>query len=84
MHWIISLLIGGLVGWVASLVMKTDAQMGWIANVVIGVAGSVLGYWLAGVLGIVATNALLRFAIAVVGAVLLIFLLNRLGLYPKP
>ena len=37
MSWIVSLIIGGVVGWLASIVMKTDAQMGWIANVVVGV-----------------------------------------------
>ena len=83
MHWIISLVIGGIVGWVASILMKTNAQMGWIANVVVGVVGSLLGYWLAGLIGIVATNAVLRFVIAVVGAALLIFILSLLGIYPK-
>ncbi len=84
MHWIITLVIGGIVGWLASLIMKTDAQMGWIANVVIGVVGSLLGYWVAGLLGVVAVGSLLRFAIAVAGAALLIFILSMLGVYPKP
>ena len=53
MDWIISLIIGGIIGWVASMLMKTNAQMGVIANVLIGIVGSVLGYWLAGLLGIV-------------------------------
>ena len=83
MHWIISLVIGGIVGWLASIIMKTDAQMGWIANVVVGVAGSLLGYWLAGLVGVVATNVALRFVIAVLGAALLIYILSLLGLYPK-
>ena len=60
MDWIISLIIGGVVGWLASIVMKTNAQMGIIANVLIGVLGSSLGYWIAGMLGIVATGGLLR------------------------
>ncbi len=79
MDWIISLIIGGVVGWLASIVMKTNAQMGIIANVLIGVLGSSLGYWIAGMLGIVATGGLLRFAIAVAGASLLIFILGKLG-----
>ena len=37
MDLIISLIIGGIVGWLASILMKTNAQMGWIANVLIGV-----------------------------------------------
>lgn len=80
MSLIISLIIGGVVGWVASLFMKTNAQMGLIANVVVGVLGSMLGYWLAGLLGIAPTG-ILRFVVAVAGAVLLIFILRKLGLF---
>ena len=58
--------------------MKTNAQMGWIANVLVGVGGSVLGYWIAGLLGIAPTG-ILRFVIAVAGAALLIFILSKLG-----
>ena len=47
MSWIITLIIGGVVGWLASIVMKTNAQMGWIANVLVGVVGSLLGFWIA-------------------------------------
>lgn len=70
-------------GWLASIVMKTNAQMGIIANVLIGVLGSSLGYWIAGMLGIVATGGLLRFAIAVAGASLLIFILGKLGVFRR-
>jgi len=81
MNWIISLIVGGIVGWLASIVMKTNAQMGLIANVLVGVVGSVLGYWLAGILGIAPTGGILRFVVAVGGAVLLIFVLRKLGLF---
>ncbi|HUX89957.1 MAG TPA: GlsB/YeaQ/YmgE family stress response membrane protein [Gallionellaceae bacterium] len=80
MSWIISLIIGGVVGWVASLFMKTDAQMGLIANVVLGVLGSMLGYWIAGLLGIAPTG-ILRFVVALAGAVLLIYILRKLGFF---
>ncbi len=83
MSWIISLIIGGIVGWLASIVMKTNAQMGWIANVLVGVVGSLLGYWLAGLMGIAATGGILRFVVAVAGAVLLIFILRKLGMFGK-
>lgn len=83
MSWIISLIIGGIVGWLASIVMKTDAQMGWIANVLVGVVGSLLGFWVAGLLGIAPTGGLLRFLVGFAGAVLLIFILNKLGFYRK-
>ena len=80
MSLIITLIIGGVVGWVASLFMKTNAKMGLIANVVLGVLGSMLGYWIAGLLGI-APAGLLRFVVAIAGAILLIFILRKLGLF---
>jgi len=83
MSWIISLIIGGVVGWLASIVMKTNAQMGWIANVLVGVAGSMLGYWIAGLLGFAAIGGIARFIVAIAGAVLLIFILSKLGVLRK-
>lgn len=83
MGWIVSLVIGGLVGWIASILMKTNAQMGLIANVLVGIAGSALGFWIAGQLGIVATGGLVRFAVAIAGAALLIFVLGKLGIFGK-
>jgi len=81
MGWIISLIIGGIVGWLASIVMKTNAQMGMIANVLVGIVGSALGFWLAGMLGIAPSGGILRFAVAVAGAALLIVILRALGLF---
>jgi uncharacterized membrane protein YeaQ/YmgE (transglycosylase-associated protein family) len=83
MNWIISLIIGGVVGWLASIVMKTNAQMGLLANVLVGVAGSALGFWLAGLLGITPASGIPRFGVALGGAVLLIFLLRKLGAFRK-
>jgi len=83
MNWIISLIIGGVIGWLASILMKTNAQMGLIANVLVGIVGSTLGYWLAGMLGIAPAGGVLRFVVAVAGASLLIFLLRKLGLFGK-
>jgi uncharacterized membrane protein YeaQ/YmgE (transglycosylase-associated protein family) len=48
MGLIITLLLAGLVGWIASKIMKTDAQMGWIANVIVGMIGGFIGTWLLG------------------------------------
>ncbi|MBX4187516.1 MAG: GlsB/YeaQ/YmgE family stress response membrane protein [Candidatus Doudnabacteria bacterium] len=46
--WIV---IGGLAGWVASMIMKTDAQMGIGANIVVGILGALLGGWLVALFG---------------------------------
>lgn len=81
MNWIITLVIGGVIGWLASIIMKTNAQMGIIANVLVGIVGSMLGYWVAGLLGIGATGGLLGFLVAIAGAVLLILILRALGLF---
>jgi uncharacterized membrane protein YeaQ/YmgE (transglycosylase-associated protein family) len=81
MGWIITLIIGGIVGWLASIVMKTNAQMGMIANVLVGIVGSALGFWLAGMLGIAPSGGILRFVVAVAGAALLIVILRALGLF---
>jgi uncharacterized membrane protein YeaQ/YmgE (transglycosylase-associated protein family) len=83
MGWILSLIIGGIVGWLASIVMKTNAQMGWIANVLVGVVGSALGFWISGLLGVAPTGGILRFVVAIGGAVLLIFILGKLGIFRK-
>ena len=81
MELIITLVVGGIIGWLASLVMKTSAQMGLIANVVVGIIGSSLGFWLAGQLGLAAYGAVARWIVAVAGAAILIFILKALGIF---
>jgi uncharacterized membrane protein YeaQ/YmgE (transglycosylase-associated protein family) len=80
MNFILWLVIGGLIGWLASIVMKTNAQMGIIANVIVGCVGAWLGGWLAGQLGI-ATAGLMTYVVAVIGAIILIAVLRALGLF---
>jgi uncharacterized membrane protein YeaQ/YmgE (transglycosylase-associated protein family) len=48
MDLIITLVIAGVIGWVASMIMKTDGQMGWIANVIAGIVGGFIGTTLLG------------------------------------
>jgi uncharacterized membrane protein YeaQ/YmgE (transglycosylase-associated protein family) len=61
--------------------MKTSGQMGIIANVIVGIVGSSLGFWLAGLLGLGASGAIMRWVIAVVGAVILIAILKALKIF---
>ena len=75
---IATLILGGLAGWIASKIMKTDEQMGVIANVLVGVIGSGIGFWLAGLLGFVAYGMIARSVVAIGGAVLLIAILKGL------
>jgi len=80
MDWIVTLVVGGIVGWLASLVMKTNQQMGHHRQRDRGIVGSSLGFWLAGILGLAAYGSIARWAVAVVGAAVLIYILKALGL----
>jgi uncharacterized membrane protein YeaQ/YmgE (transglycosylase-associated protein family) len=80
-NWIISLVVGGVIGWLASLLMKTNKQMGIIANVIVGIIGSSLGFWIAGALGLAAYGTLARWVVAVAGAAILIYILKALGFF---
>lgn len=46
MNFIIWLVVGGLIGWVASMLMRTDGQQGILLNIVVGIVGAFLGGWL--------------------------------------
>jgi uncharacterized membrane protein YeaQ/YmgE (transglycosylase-associated protein family) len=73
-----TIVVGGIVGWLASIVMRTNAQMGIVLNVVVGIVGAVLGGWLAPKLGIVADGTIERLLVALGGAVLVILVLRVL------
>ncbi|HEX8642441.1 MAG TPA: GlsB/YeaQ/YmgE family stress response membrane protein [Allosphingosinicella sp.] len=45
---ILALIIGGIIGWLASIVMRTNAQQGLVLNIVVGIVGSLLGSFLLG------------------------------------
>jgi uncharacterized membrane protein YeaQ/YmgE (transglycosylase-associated protein family) len=81
MNIIVTLIIGGVIGWLASLVMKTDAQMGILANIVVGIIGAFLGFWIAGLIGVAATDNIVRWIIAVIGAAVLIAILKALNIF---
>lgn len=46
MNFIIWIVVGGILGWLASLVMRTDASQGMLLNIVVGIVGALLGGWL--------------------------------------
>ena len=46
MNFIIWIVVGGILGWIASMIMRTDAQQGMFLNIVVGIIGALLGGWL--------------------------------------
>jgi len=80
MGWIIALIVGGLAGWLASLVMNRDASMGIFWNIVVGCVGSVVGNVIAGPLlgisGSVQEFSITGLVVAVLGAVVLLGVVN--------
>ena len=81
MGLILAIIVGGIIGWLASLVMKTNAQMGVLANIIVGIIGGALGHFVASLIGIAAIGALGSFLISLVGAVLLIAILRAMGFF---
>ncbi|MCO5189949.1 MAG: GlsB/YeaQ/YmgE family stress response membrane protein [Anaerolineae bacterium] len=72
--WII---FGGLAGWVASIIMKQNASMGLVANVVVGIVGAFVGGWLYGLIGGSAEGFnITSFIVAVVGAIVLLAIIG--------
>ena len=68
MSLLIYIIFGGLVGWVASMLMGTDGQQGILLNVVVGVIGAALGSWIFSITGFNISS----FVVALAGAVVLI------------
>lgn len=46
MNFLIWLIVGGIIGWLASILMKTNGQQGIILNVIVGIVGALLAGWL--------------------------------------
>lgn len=81
MNFIIWLIVGGLIGWLASMLMKTDGQQGIFLNVIVGIVGAMLGGWVISPLVGVATINQNNFSmpallVSFVGAVILLAIVN--------
>lgn len=78
---ILWLVVGGVIGWVASLIMKTDGQQGILLNIVVGIVGAVLGGWLISpMVGSPTINqgdlSLSGLVVSLLGAVILLAIVN--------
>ncbi len=81
-NFILWLLFGALIGWLASLVMRTDAQQGALLNIVVGIVGAFLGGLVFNLLGIGGSNinnsdfSLSALVVSFIGAVILLAIVN--------
>ncbi len=79
MNFLIYLIVGGIAGWLASIVMKRDGSQGIILNVVVGIIGGFLGGWLLPTLGLDLGGGWVGFLLtAFIGAVVLLLIVNLL------
>ena len=83
MNFIIWIIIGGVIGWLASMVMKTDAPQGIFLNIVVGIVGAFLGGWLlAPLFGTGTINSddfsVTSLLVSFLGAVILLAIVNLL------
>ena len=81
MDLIWTLIIGGVVGWLASIVMRRDGSQGIVLNIVVGIVGSILGAWLIGpILGAPSINSgeisVASLLVSFLGAVILLAIVN--------
>ena len=80
--FIVWIVVGAIIGWIASMIMKRDAQQGWLLNIVVGIVGALLGGWIFGLLGFGGANAtenpfsLVSWIASLVGAVILLAIVN--------
>ena len=81
MNFLIWIVVGGIIGWLASMVMRTDAEQGPFLNVVVGIVGSMLGGWfIAPLLGSGTVNSndfsVMGLLASLIGAVILLAIVN--------
>ena len=72
---IIWLIVGGIVGWLASLIMRRDAQQGILLNIIVGIIGAVLAGWIFGG-GINEAITIRTYLFSIIGAVILLAIVN--------
>jgi len=78
---LVTIVVGGFVGWIAGQIMKTHSQMGVLADIIVGIVGSALGSGVFRVLGLAAYGLIGALIMDVLGAVILIAILKALKVY---
>ena len=77
MNFILWIIIGGIIGWLASLIMKTDAQQGIFLNIIVGIVGALLaGWFISPIIGVGTINqnnfSLEALGVSLLGAIILL------------
>jgi uncharacterized membrane protein YeaQ/YmgE (transglycosylase-associated protein family) len=72
---IVWLIVGGICGWLASIIMRTDAQQGILLNIVVGIVGAVIASFIFGA-NINAGITVMSFIYSLIGAVILLAIVN--------
>ncbi len=84
MNFILWVVFGGLAGWIATMIMGEDAGFGIIGNIIVGIIGAFIGGWIADRMGVGGPQgterptSVVSFITAVIGAVILLFIVNLL------
>jgi uncharacterized membrane protein YeaQ/YmgE (transglycosylase-associated protein family) len=77
---LIWLIVGGVCGWLASIIMRTDAQQGILLNVIVGIVGALLaGFIISPMVGVGTINegiSVATFLVSLLGAVILLAIVN--------
>ena len=82
MNIILWIIFGGLAGWIATMIVGDNAGFGIVGNIIVGILGAFVGGWLADRLGVGGTpgaerpTSVVSFITAVIGAVVLLFIVN--------
>lgn len=80
MGFIAWIIFGGLAGWIASMIMKTNAEQGIFLNIVVGIVGAVIGGWVMSIFnGTPVTGFnIYSFFVAILGSCILLFIVKLL------
>lgn len=83
---LMTILVGAIIGWLASIIGKTNDQMGCLWNIVVGIVGAALGHWIAS--AVFTDTSFSEFSlpgllIGLGGAVLLVLILRGVGILKR-
>lgn len=81
-NFLVWLVVGGIIGWIASMIMRTDAQQGMLLNIIVGIVGAFLGGFIVRTLGLGGATindsafSLPALLVSLLGAVVLLAIVN--------